>query len=208
MMDTKRGGMGDSRQDDHDNIELQPTTMANKGRYSQPGLEVVPYSNLEVAAPRPGLSHTRTWEKDSHLPQLAGPDNSEFGVPNSPYTVIPGTPRTPYSQTAPSYEYGEYVDHGGEGGGGGGGGGFAAGAGAPLKDGGIFRKDTICGVKRQMFWIIMAVGCFVVVAAVATGVGLGVALHKNGDGVSTPRSVSVSLEKSWSITAEKLTFAE
>jgi hypothetical protein len=89
-----------------------------------------------------------------------------------------GTPHTPYS--GGSYEFMDPHGHHGNGG-------FVAGGGSggpPVKDG-IFRQDTICGVKRQMFWIIMAIGIFVMVAAVAIGVGLGVALHKDGD--PTPR---------------------
>ena len=40
---------------------------------------------------------------------------------------------------------------------------------------GVFRRDAICGMRRQMFWIIMAIGTFTVVATVGIGVGLGIA---------------------------------
>jgi hypothetical protein len=142
-------------------IELSHT---NKGdRQSQPGLEVVDYSNLEVVSPRPDLSHAGTWEKGSSLPQVAAPYGQHPGL------VAPGTASselgTPYSGVAPSYEYMSPN------------GGYASG-GPPAKDG-FFRQDAICGVKRQTFWIVMAIGIFVMVAAVAIGVGLGVALHKS-----------------------------
>lgn len=42
-------------------------------------------------------------------------------------------------------------------------------------------KNTgrICGVKRTLFFIVLAIGAFVLVAGVATGLGVGLALAKS-----------------------------
>lgn len=145
-------------------IELSPKGGGGGDRRSQPGLEVVDYSDLEVVSPRTAaLSHARPWEKGgngSSLPQVSEPLHQ-------------------------GYEHASLYHHGGEGYAGGGGGG------PPARDG-FFARDTICGVRRQTFWVVMAVGVFVVVAAIAVGVGLGVALHKSGDGVSSPPPSSSS----------------
>jgi hypothetical protein len=151
-MDAKTGG---KEADGHAGVELSPHTRAEK-HLSQPGLEVVDYSNLEVVSPRPGLSATGTWEKGSSVPQVT--------ARNYPPLSASSEVGTPYSGVASSYEYMSP-----------GGGGYAGGGGM-VKDG-FFREDAICGVKRQTFWIVMAIGVFVMVAAVAIGVGLGVALH-------------------------------
>lgn len=149
-MDAKKGP---------DPVVVAGIELSSKGgggdRRSQPGLEVVDYSDLEVVSPRTGLSHARPWEKGGNgsLPQVSEPQQG--------------------------YEYASIYQHGG--GGGGGGGEYVAG-GPPARDG-FFARDAICGVRRQTFWVVMAVGVFVVVAAIAVGVGLGVALHKSGDGV-------------------------
>jgi hypothetical protein len=39
--------------------------------------------------------------------------------------------------------------------------------------------DRICGVKKNVFFIVMAVGIFVLVIGIATGLGVGLALGKN-----------------------------
>jgi hypothetical protein len=54
------------------------------------------------------------------------------------------------------------------------------------------KRERICGVRRQLFWIILAIALFLAVAAIATGVGVGVAMSgQNGSGGSptaTPSS--------------------
>jgi len=97
-MEHKAGG--EPVYEQYSGIELSPHTQTSK-HYSQPGLEVVDYSDLEVVSPRPDLSNHRTWEKGSSLPQIG----------------------TPYSKgVASTYEYGNLN---------GGGGGYAGGAGRP-----------------------------------------------------------------------------
>lgn len=169
MTDAKSGAAGHvAGRQHHDGIELAP--QQHDGRYpspQQPGLEVAPYSDLEVVSPRPGLSHSYTWEKDSRLPQVAVAAGQPYDGRHAPSDDL----GKPYSGGAPSYEY--LSPNGPDGG-------YAPPPPPPPKDG-LFRRDAICGVRRQLFWIFMAVGIFVMVAAVAVGVGLGVALHKNGD---------------------------
>ena len=157
-MDIKRGNDGGQP-----GIELSSKSNYHGNRYSQPGLESVNYSDLEVVAPGTGHLPSGTWEKGTTLPQVAPP----YGHHS---TLSPGAASselgTPYSSgLSPSYEY---MSPSG------------SGSSPPLKDG-FFGQDKICGVKRQTFWIVMAIGIFVLVAAVAIGVGLGVALHKSDD---------------------------
>ncbi|KAB5558547.1 hypothetical protein GE09DRAFT_117039 [Coniochaeta sp. 2T2.1] len=161
-MDTARGNDGGGQP----GIEL--SSNYNGNRYSQPGLEPVNYSNLEVVAPGTGQSHTGTWEKGSSLPQVAPPYGRHPALSPGAASSAVGTPYS--SAMSPSYEY---MSPSG------------SGSSPPMKDG-FFGQDMICGVKRQTFWIVMAIGIFVMVAAVAIGVGLGVALHKSDDPSSTP----------------------
>ncbi|OIW33641.1 hypothetical protein CONLIGDRAFT_640744 [Coniochaeta ligniaria NRRL 30616] len=191
-MDPKKGPGG--------GIELSHHhTTTNPGdRTSQPGLEAVDYSNLEVVVPppRPDLSHAhadaaRAWEKGGGggglLPQAYGHQHHHPGLPAQ------GTPYGGGGVVAPGYY--EYMSPGS---GGGSGGVLLA------QDGGFFRQDAICGVKRQTFWIVMAVGIFVMVAAVAIGVGLGVALHKSDDGAPSATPLPSANSSSPTTTATSL----
>ncbi|KAK4192053.1 hypothetical protein QBC35DRAFT_485486 [Podospora australis] len=50
-------------------------------------------------------------------------------------------------------------------------------------------ERLVCGVRRRLFWIIIAIGVSLAIIAVATGVGVGLSLGKKGDGegaTSTP----------------------
>ncbi|KAK0621463.1 hypothetical protein B0T17DRAFT_508810 [Bombardia bombarda] len=134
--------------------------------YENPGMEVLQPSDLEVALPRQDLSHNKTWEKASGLPEAA-----PYGYQGYPPPSRDGTPHTAYTSVAPAYDQRPLVagpngtgNDPPNGGGGGGGGG-------PGSDG---SSSRICGLKRQTFWIILAIGVFLAVVAVAVGVGVGV----------------------------------
>ncbi|KAK4165333.1 hypothetical protein QBC43DRAFT_32135 [Cladorrhinum sp. PSN259] len=43
------------------------------------------------------------------------------------------------------------------------------------------REGMICGIKKQLFWIILAISIFLLVVAVATGVGVGVGTRKGNE---------------------------
>ncbi|KAH8673739.1 hypothetical protein BX600DRAFT_456092 [Xylariales sp. PMI_506] len=51
----------------------------------------------------------------------------------------------------------------------------------PKKD----SRDRLCGIKRNVFVIVMAVGVFVLVVGIATGLGVGLALTKNNNNNGT-----------------------
>ncbi|KAK3357605.1 hypothetical protein B0T25DRAFT_164316 [Lasiosphaeria hispida] len=53
-------------------------------------------------------------------------------------------------------------------------------------------ERRIMGIKRQTFWILIAVGVFLAVAAIAAGVGVGVATHKSND-APAPASTTTSV---------------
>jgi hypothetical protein len=167
-MDTKRGmdmsGNRTSAQDVQEPTSASgsPETVnaANNGpryqEYDQPGLEVVEHSNLEVASPQQQhMNHPGAWEKPTPPPVPRQYSHMNYGSPNFHSPGEYATPHTTYSEHAfhPAY-------------------------GMQPKEGEGFER-TICGLRRQLFWILMAIGIFVVVAAIAVGVGLGIALHKN-----------------------------
>ncbi|EOO01353.1 hypothetical protein UCRPA7_3148 [Phaeoacremonium minimum UCRPA7] len=47
----------------------------------------------------------------------------------------------------------------------------------------------ICGLRKQVFWAVVAIGVFAIVAAIAIGVGVGIATRNNGDD-STPANAT------------------
>ncbi|KAL1844844.1 hypothetical protein VTK73DRAFT_1686 [Phialemonium thermophilum] len=123
---------------------------------AHPGLEPAVYHGLEVLSPpaeQAGLSD------GSHNGVL--PDYAFKHHPSRPSSYMGG-----YSALTPNYD----------------------GSGRSLYDRspslppkpGIFRQETICGVKRRTFWCVIAVGVLIMLAAVAIGVGLGVAMRKSG----------------------------
>lgn len=65
---------------------------------------------------------------------------------------------------------------------------------------GIFQRDMICGVRRQMFWVIIATGAFALVVTIVIGIGLGVALRNDSSKskkVRFPLSFAPALSPSW-----------
>ncbi|KAK3938484.1 hypothetical protein QBC46DRAFT_265247 [Diplogelasinospora grovesii] len=168
----------DSKHDDYpaDNNSKKPRWAEHD---PSAGPEVLPHSNLEVvAAPRPDLSHTKTWEKHSGLPELttaAGAGAGWYGgggYPNSPSASSTAAAYPPtYNNN--SYHHHHQAHHGlipppppppsqshppPEGGGGG---------------------ERICGLKKQIFRAVLAIAVFLAVVGVAVGVGVGVAMHKS-----------------------------
>ncbi|KAI0128717.1 hypothetical protein BJ170DRAFT_342844 [Xylariales sp. AK1849] len=47
------------------------------------------------------------------------------------------------------------------------------------------QTERICGVKRNVFFIVLAIGLFVLVVGIATGLGVGLALAKSSASTST-----------------------
>ncbi len=116
-----------------------------------PGIEATQPSTLEVVTPRQDLSHNKTWEKMSGLPEAA---------------YYAGTPQTVYSSVAPAYEYNSPYDQRPL---------------VPPSPAPVAADRKILGLKRQTFWIILSLGIFVAVVAIAAGVGVGVALKSSSD---------------------------
>ncbi|KAK0722953.1 hypothetical protein B0T26DRAFT_242683 [Lasiosphaeria miniovina] len=176
-------------------IELAPTRPQFQ-EHSVPGMEVVEHSNLEVVTSRQGLSQTKTWEKTSGLPEPHNPylTGHDYGQqrhhrqdsrqtepgPGHMGTGPHGTPLTSYSSIAPPYGFNNPYDHqplvppSAKGGGGSGGGG------APFS-----QRERICGLKRQTFWIVLAIVIFLLVVGAAAGVGVGVATSRKSSDTST-----------------------
>lgn len=193
-------------------IELAPTRPQFQ-EHSVPGMEVVEHSNLEVVTPRQGLSQTKTWEKTSglpepHTPYLTGHDygqqrhhrqgsrQTEPGPgPGHIGTGPHGTPLTSYSSIAPPYGFNSPYDHqplvppSAKGGGGRGGGG------APFS-----QRERICGLKRQTFWIVLAIVIFLVVVGAAAGVGVGVATSRKSSDTSTSVPTPVKSASTTTVT--------
>ncbi|KAK0736864.1 hypothetical protein B0T21DRAFT_152990 [Apiosordaria backusii] len=191
---------------------------------TQPGLEVAAHSTLEVVpgqgkvaigSPVTGFEDLKTWEKAGNLPSLGY--GGEFTTANSPPPPIPGygfgvpppmtgmegvppgmhrpsRPGTAYSSTTASR--GQHGGHQGsddfsnvfDG---------SRPLVPPLQGEGLTggrKREMICGVKRQTFWVILAIGIFLAVIAIAAGVGVGVSLgNKNSnEGPSPTPSQSTS----------------
>jgi hypothetical protein len=154
-------------QDDGMTVSTEPRFQE---REHNPGLEVLSPSDLEVVAPRQNLSQNKTWESTSALPEATlAPGAATPGYPHT--NEYMSSPMTAYSSVAPAYDYQatpfEQPPPNG-------------------KDGrDIFHRERICGVRRQIFWALIALGVFLLVAAVAIGVGLGVGLNKNDSSSSS-----------------------
>lgn len=176
---------------------------------TQPGLEVATHSTLEVApgtgpvpigSPVTGFEDLKTWEKVGNLSLGYGkvfdstnspppPPIPNYGFGGPP--PIPGTEMvTPgmHRPSRPGTAYSSTTSRGGPNGRGQGsvdsGNPFVAGPSLPPLPGegldGRRKREMICGVKRQSFWIILATGIFLAVIAIAAGVGVGVSLgNKN-----------------------------
>ncbi|KAK3333573.1 hypothetical protein B0T19DRAFT_129700 [Cercophora scortea] len=154
---------------------------------SSPGMQVVEPSTLEVVQPRQGLSNNRTWEKTSGLPEPVvyggGHNHNHHGIgtdPASPWSQNGGTPHTPYGSVAPAYyhqgespyDYGQQQQQQ-----------QPPSAPAPAPP-----AATIAGLRRQTFWVVLAIGVFLAVVAIAVGVGVGVSQANKSGGSSTPSS--------------------
>lgn len=122
-----------------------------------PGIEVMESSNLEVVAPQP-------WEKASGLPET------------SPYTYYPSSTPPFGSVVAPTYDYHHHTPFD-----------QRAALMPPAAPPPPVGPETarILGLKRQTFYIIVAIAVFLTVIAVAVGVGVGVAT-RNSSGSSVP----------------------
>jgi len=114
-----------------------------------PGIEVIAVSTLEVVPPRP----------PQYLPQTTWghkPTILDYGA----------SPQTPYSATTPGfpgypYEQKELLPL----------------TGTPISSSAVEKR--IAGLKRQTFFVILAIGIFIAVVGIAVGVGVGIALGKN-----------------------------
>ncbi|GAB1320201.1 hypothetical protein MFIFM68171_10411 [Madurella fahalii] len=162
-------------------IELVPTRRPFQEHETNPGLEVVGHSTLELASyqlphahqfatpsPFTGLSPASTalpksWEK-------LHSESNNTTRPTTPYTLPTTTPEYSEIDFSSPFDRRPLVDPPGE------------------ADG--RKRARICGVRRQLFWVLLAVGVFLVVAAIATGVGVGLGLAGRSDGDSDPASAS------------------
>ncbi|KAK4174016.1 hypothetical protein QBC36DRAFT_313356 [Triangularia setosa] len=187
---------------------------------TQPGLEVAAHSTLEVVpgngpvpigSPATGFEDLKTWEKAGNLPSLGyggvfTSANSPppppipgygFGTPApmpgmefvTPGMHRPSRPGTAYSSTTsrggPTGRNPGSVDSGNP---------FVGGPSMPPLPGegldGGRKREMICGVKRQTFWIILAIGIFLAIIAIAAGVGVGVSLGNKNSNKSQPPTPS------------------
>lgn len=191
----------DSKQGANDGLGIEMSSSAAGGgkprifleHDRQPGLEAVEDSNLEVVSPKPRLSSNKTWEQTSQLPEMMtyGGGKPVGLYPASDYET--GTLHTLYSTLPPNHHSYDHLDHTGTYARGGGHGHPPGGPAKGASTGGFFQQDMILGVRRKLFWIIMAIGVFVIVSAVVIGVGLGVALHKDDAVPATTRLVLLVL---------------
>ncbi|KAK0674341.1 hypothetical protein QBC41DRAFT_53642 [Cercophora samala] len=189
------------------------------------GLEVATHSTLEVVpgngpvpigSPVTGFEDLKTWEKAGNLPSLGyggvfTSANSPppppipgygFGSPPMPGMEVvtpgmhrPSRPGTAYSSTTsrggPHGRNQGSVDSGNP---------FVGGPPMPPLPGegldGGRKRAMICGVKRQTFWIILAIGIFLAVIAIAAGVGVGVSLGNKSSNEAPPPIPSQSTSPS------------
>lgn len=192
---------------------------------TQPGLEVATHSTLEVApgtgpvpigSPVTGFEDLKTWEKVGNLSLGYGkvfdstnspppPPIPNYGFGGPP--PIPGTEMvTPgmHRPSRPGTAYSSTTSRGGPNGRGQGsvdsGNPFVAGPSLPPLPGegldGRRKREMICGVKRQSFWIILATGIFLAVIAIAAGVGVGVSLGNKNSKEAQPPTPSQSTSPS------------
>lgn len=133
----------------------------------EPGLEV-PHSTLPEALP-PSDPQTqfveyKAWGENAPPPQAVHPSQGGGGGYPFPETVSPGgdSPYTPisqpYSKTSSATYHGGHNPFDGE-----------KQQQQQQRPGG----KRICGLRKMVFWCVLAVAVFVVVAGVAVGVGVG-----------------------------------
>ncbi|KAJ9155137.1 hypothetical protein NKR23_g2246 [Pleurostoma richardsiae] len=141
------------------------------------GLQVVE-TGLEVAEPRQGLSQNRTWEQTSPLPEAIPQHQPQQQQEHDAYKNAPypaaytggygGSPDAAYSATiSPDYGY----------------------QGGLPPEPPVLEKNQdrrICGLRRHVFWAVVAIAVFAIVAAIAIGVGVGIATRNNGSHDSSP----------------------
>ena len=146
--------------------------------FHNPGLEVLEPSNLEVVFPPPGPPHLagNGWEKTNEE------GYTTTSSPQTPYGAAPAYSSTGGSNVIPYDKaplmVSELERRAGPG---------AGGVGEAKEE----PKTTgkIMGLRRQMFFILLAVAVFFGVLAIAAGVGVGFALRKTNDSGSTARWV-------------------
>lgn len=148
------------------------------------GLQVVE-QGLEVAEPRQGLSQSKTWEQHSALPEVSTTSYPEV-----------------YHDAKPA-ELGNHPALAGQGAPGG----YGGYAGLPTPSTGVVSPDhaylggrnpydqtppgrRICGLRKNVFWAILAIGIFAIVAAVAIGVGVGIGTRNSNDSAASARCVN------------------
>lgn len=153
-------------------IELAPTRRSFQEHDANPGLEVIEYSTLEVvrhnqpaypqlfpspfpsAAPSPSLAPLpKAWNK------LHGGSSTSSAFPAT-------TPEYSAIDFSSPFDQRPLVVPPVDGNGGGGTGGTAG-------------NGNICGVRRQLFWVLLAVAVFLAVVGIAVGVGVGVGLSRS-----------------------------
>ncbi|KAK4200472.1 hypothetical protein QBC40DRAFT_70904 [Triangularia verruculosa] len=204
-------------------IELAERTQFTE-HDTQPGLEVATHSTLEVApgqgkapfgSPVTGFEDLKTWEKAGNLPSLGY--GGEFTIANSPppppitaygfgspppMTGMEAAPPGMHRPSRPGTAYSSTTALRGHHGGQGSddfGNVFERPLVPPLPGEGLEasrKREFICGVRRQTFWIILAVGIFLAMVAIATGVGVGVSLGNKSSNESPPPTSSQSASSS------------
>lgn len=87
------------------------------------------------------------------------------------------SPQTPYSAAAPASSLHSGYEH------------------APLAAYPPTPETRIAGLKRQTFFIILAIGVFIAVVGIAVGVGVGIALGKNNNSQERYAPGTVELER-------------
>ncbi|KAK1768466.1 hypothetical protein QBC33DRAFT_378612 [Phialemonium atrogriseum] len=133
-------------------MRVKKGTKVATGAAGWPGIEAIELSDIEGSSSQ---QHSSSSPKET----WTGPMHSDtYGNP-----LFPG-PYTAHSTIEPEHDDRRRARR----------------AGVPPTSarGGVFRQDMICGMRRQMFWVIIATGTFAMIATVGIGVGLGVALRK------------------------------
>lgn len=152
-------------------IELAPTRRPFQEHEANPGLEVTGHSTLEPAShqwhhPQPFASpspYTGLSPASLGLPKSWEKFHSESNAPTrptTPYTLPITTPEYSAIDFSSPFDQRPLV--------------------VPPEEGEAGKRARICGMRRQLFWVLLAVGVFLVVAAVATGVGVGIGLSGSG----------------------------
>jgi hypothetical protein len=168
-------------------IELAPARRTFQEHYSNPGLEVVEHSNLEVSRqaqaqaqpfgfppsspfsfnsytpPPPPVLQKPSWDK---LPSY-GEASSTTPRLNTSYTFPGSAPDYSAIDFTSPFDQQPLVA-----------GDVNGGRGERSGAGGKGMRERLCAVRRRLFWVLIGVGVFLAVLAIAVGVGVGVSGKK------------------------------